>query len=409
MPRTWFNIALLNFFLAGCIGALLRFAFVEEISWLKFTNFLHAHSHMAMLGWVYLALYALILQLFLPGKTHSPFYRRLFWFTQVTVIGMLVTFPIQGYALGSILFSSLHVILSYVFIYRFVKDTEDKKSISIRFIRFSLFFLVLSTLALWAMGLIIQQGLQGKAIYYSSVQFYLHFQFNGWFIFAIIGLFLHHLEINQIELPRKLLSSFLLLTASCLLTYALAVTWTTPIPALFFINSLGVTIQFAALVFFIKFIRLNYHAIRPLFRHNTWLLMKIAFISFVLKILVQSAVVIPYIATIGYTIRNYVIGFLHLMLLGMVTHFLLGLAGNKELMRPDTKKAKTGLGLLMAGFILSESLLVIQGTLFWAAWGFIPCYYEMLSFVSALIPLGIFLLLISQTGEKTETAGTHTR
>ena len=120
MIKNWFSIALINFFVAACLGALMRFAFVEEVPWMKFQNVLHAHSHVAMLGWVYLGLYALIVKTFLPDeKQKAPFYSWLFWLTQGAVIGMLVTFPRQGYAFGSILFSSLHVIFSYLFFFRF--------------------------------------------------------------------------------------------------------------------------------------------------------------------------------------------------------------------------------------------------------------------------------------------------
>ena len=66
MPKKWIVIALLNMLIAVSIGALLRFAYVEEISWLAFKNFLHAHSHAAMLGWVYLALFTFLISTFLP-------------------------------------------------------------------------------------------------------------------------------------------------------------------------------------------------------------------------------------------------------------------------------------------------------------------------------------------------------
>ncbi|MCB0554497.1 MAG: hypothetical protein KDD02_13180, partial [Phaeodactylibacter sp.] len=97
MPKVWFRIALINFFIAAVMGAILRYAFVEEISWLKFRYFLHGHSHVAMLGWLYLGLYALLVHSFLPEvRQHSPFYRNNFIVAQASVVGMLIAFPIQG-------------------------------------------------------------------------------------------------------------------------------------------------------------------------------------------------------------------------------------------------------------------------------------------------------------------------
>ncbi len=415
MQRFWFKIALFNFLIAACIGALLRFAFVEEISWLTFRYWLHGHSHVAMLGWIYLGLFALLIHAFLPEeKQQSKFYNRLFWLTQISVLGMLISFLLQGYAAWSIGFSSMHIVLSYVFVWQFWKDLsavgsrqtsslEDNLPTSYfrqpaeQFIKASLGFLVLSTFAIWAMPPIIISGNAGSAFYYGAVQFYLHFQFNGWFIFAVLGLFFKLLENRGISMPLKLTNAFYwLLLLSCFLTFALAVTWSTPLPFLFLINSIGVSIQLAALISFLLIIKKVWREIRPVLSGWIRLLLVIAFLSFVLKIWIQTAVVIPYIATVAYTIRNYAIGFLHLMLLGMITSFILGYGSYRGLLNFRSSTAKIGLGLFLSGFIFSEAILFIQGTMFWGAMGFMPLYYELLFFVSLPMPLGIGILLIAQ-------------
>ncbi|MEZ4987274.1 MAG: hypothetical protein R2795_19895 [Saprospiraceae bacterium] len=53
-----------------------------------------------------------------------------------------------------------------------------------------------------------------------------------------------------------------------------------------------------------------------------WLL-RISFATFATKVLMQTLVVVPFVAEAAYTIRNYVIGFIHLLLLGAVSGFLL--------------------------------------------------------------------------------------
>lgn len=420
MQKKWFKIALINLFIAAILGAILRYAFVAEIPGFKFQYFLHGHSHVAMLGWVYLALYAFLIHSFLPTeKQDSKFYHRLFWVTQITVLGMLISFPIQGYAAFSITCSSLHVLLSYLFIWRFLKDLslvgggelavgsvknkssfegEFLPSFSQKFIRASFYFLIISTLALWAMGPIMALGLRGTAWYYSTVQFYLHFQFNGWFIFGVLGLFFKILENKGIVLPPKLTQSFfVLLVISCFLTYALAVTWSNPLPILFVVNSVGVTIQFAALVCFLLIIKQLFSQIKSVFSKWVRVFFTVAFGCFVLKILIQTAVVVPYIGTVGYTIRNFVIGFLHLMLLGMITGFLLGLGIQKKMIDSRYKWARVGFVLFLVGFFLSELILFGQGLLFWGAMGFIPKYYEVLFGVSALMPLGIGGMLLGKS------------
>lgn len=407
MTKKWIVIALLNMLIAVSIGALLRFAYVEEISWLAFKNFLHAHSHVTMLGWVYLALFALLVSTFLPKDFDIKKYNILFWLTQISVLGMLVTFPQMGYASWSIAFSVIHTILSYVFVFYFVKDLGKIRkennaigntfTISNWFVKSSLFFMVFSTLGLWSMGPIIITGMQGEAIYYMAIQFYLHFQFNGWFIFAILALLFkfmekHHISIN----PQNAKRFFFFLSISTYLTYALAVTWANPLPILFYINSSGVALQLVALFYFIKIAKDVWKKLKNKLEITPRLLLFFSFFSFGFKILIQSAVIIPAIAIVGYTIRNYAMGFLHLMLIGMVTLFLFGFAAQMKLIRLDNHLGKIGTRIFIVGFILSEVVLFLQGTMFWGAMGFMPYYYELLFGVSAMLPLGLFFMIVAQ-------------
>jgi len=397
MQTRWLNTALLNLVIAGTLGALLRYAFVEELSWMQFRYVLHAHSHVAMLGWVYLALYALLVGTFLPDSLQrASKYNRLFWLTQITVIGMLFTFPLQGYAAASTTFSTLHVILSYVFTFYFFKDLQahHRPSYSTLFAKAALIFMIISTLALWALPFIFINGLKGSALYYADIQFFLHFQFNGWFIFAVLALLFEMLERQGVALPvLPMRNFFILLVISCGLTYVLAVAWSNPHPTVFWTNSVGVLVQLAAAVFFLRIIwplrsRLPVSGLARL-------LLAFAFFSFIGKVLVQTAVAIPLVAEISYTIRNYVIGFIHLMLLGMISSFLLGYALHCGYWRRAGRLLRIGIPVFLAGLVLSEAVLFLQGTMFWLGWGFLPYYYAGLFAVSVPLPLGALFLLLN--------------
>ncbi len=396
MKKTWIRVALVNFLIATAIGALLRFAFIQEISWLYFKNFLHAHSHVAMLGWIYMALYALLIHHFLPERQQrSRAYNWLFWLTQASVVGMLTSFPVQGYGPVSIAFSTAHIILSYIFAGWFWIDLGKADTFSKKMIRTALIFMVISTFGVWLMGPIMVTSMKHSAFYYMSVQFYLHFQFNGWFIFAILALFFKQLENNHIQLPRIRLNQFFwLLVISCVLTYALAVAWAEPLVSVFVANSVGVIIQLMAIIMFVIIIWQKRHDILMFFNKTEKFLIQIAFYSFVFKVVIQSFVAVPFVAKAAYTIRNYVIGFIHLILLGAITFYLLSNIFNKNLLSERHTLSRAGLWSIIAGFILSEGLLFLQGTMFWAAMGFLPFYYEMLFAASSLIPVGIALLIL---------------
>ncbi len=407
MNAQWFKTALVNLLIAAILGSLLRYAFVDELSWMKYKNILHAHSHVAMLGWVYLALYNLLLYAFLPpGLVARPVYRRLFWLAQVSVVGMFISFPIQGYAGFSIAFSTLHVLVSYVFVWQFWRDLnsgDEKAAFSVLLAKTALVFMVVSTISLWLLGPIIMTDLKRTALYYMCVQFFLHFQFNGWFLLGVLALFFKRFEGHGIHFDRKRQRLFYgLVMVSTLSTYALAVAWSNPKPIVFWVNSIGVLVQLAAIIVLVALYRPHARQVSALLAPWEKGLFVIAAVGLLLKVAVQTAVAIPQIATIAYTIRNYVIGFIHLVLLGVISSFILAQAIEKGVIPVRRSVARTGIVFFVAGFLLSELLLFLQGTLLWAQIGFMPWYYELLFGASLLIPFGVLLLLLTRAEEKQE-------
>lgn len=400
--KKWLLLALANFFTAAILGALMRLAFVEELTWMKFRNVLHGHSHVAMLGWLYLILMILIVRRVLgPDAFRRRNIQLNLWITQVSVWGMLIAFPIQGYGPAAILFSTVHVLASYhlgSILWKGLRSTSNIARLPAWVLKSSLFFMFLSTVGLWVMPPIIIMEMQGSLLYIMAVQFYLHFQLNGWFIFAAIGLLLDYwVQRKTISFNRNLaFRGMKWLAFATVITYALALSWASPVPALFALNGAGVLIQFIALLFlFTAFNQQLSTLTRQESFHGKWLL-RIGLLTFAMKIFMQSAVVIPVIAQASYTIRNLVIGFLHLILLGVVSHLALFIAQKEGLIRINRGLSGWGGILLGAGFILSEAVLFIQGCLFWGAMGFLPGYYELLLGVSLLIPIGILLLIAGQ-------------
>ena len=401
MERKWLLIALGNLLVATAIGALLRFAFVEEVSWLHFKSFLHAHSHVAMLGWIYLALAVLMVPAFTSKQeAKRERYDLLYWATQVAVVGMLFSFPWQGYGPVSISFSVVHILCSYLFAWWLWRAVPYRGVLSVLFLRLALGFMLLSTVAIWMMGPIMATSWRHSAFYYMAVQFYLHFQFNGWFLFGVLALLFRYWEQEGLSLQDFSRRWFVgLLVSSCVLTYALAVAWANPQWPVFLVNSIGVLLQLAALVVFARwFWPRRQYLLSGLSRSSRFLLV-IGLVSFAAKILMQSAVAVPVVAQAAYTIRNYVIGFIHLILLGAVTAALLSYALHWRYLRLTNRWSRLGLWFIFAGFIGSEGLLFLQGSMLWATLGFLPKYYECLFGLSALVPIGLATFLIGQLRE----------
>lgn len=392
----WIKLALLSFLAAALFGLSLRIGFITGFPpWIKYRYILHAHSHTAMLGWLFSALFILILTLFdLDPKR----YKSLFWIIQISVLGMMIFFPIQGYGLISIAFSTLHLICSYIFMVRanqeFSLKISDINKPAHLFLRTAFLFFFLSTLGLWALGPLMNSNFKGTAVYYAAVQFFLHFQFNGWFIFGILALFFKFIGDQGIRLPTQTVKwIYWLLVISCILTYALAVSWSTPDKFIFWTNSVGVILQIIALSLFVVLLKTIFPAIQSGIASWTKFAWMVSVLALVIKIIIQGLVAVPALAKISYTIHNFVIGFIHLNMLAIISFFIIGAFHQCKLYPITSQAKKTGIVLIFAGIILSELLLFIQGLLFWAGLGFIPFYYFMIAIVSAFIPLGIILYL----------------
>ena len=115
----------------------------------------------------------------------------------------------------------------------------------------------------------------------------------------------------------------------------------------------------------------------------------ISLLAFVLKVLIQSAVVFPALAEVSYTIRNLVIGFIHLLMLGGLSMFAFAMI-SRILNKP---MSKPGVVVFVSGILITELLLFIQGFMQWQSWGFMKYYYELIATGSILILMGIIILL----------------
>ena len=354
-------IALGYFLIIAFLGVMLRLFHVVDIP-IDFKHIVHAHSHIALLGWVYTALTTLIYYIYLREKPISKGYRRLFWFTQFTLIGMLISFPITGYALFSILFSTLFLFASYWFFWFVNKHISpaQKSTNSFSLVKAGLWFMVISSLGPWALG-IIMNTLGVTSIWYrTSIYFYLHFQYNGWFIVALFGIFFYVLEQHNIEVSKKLFNKFYwLLILSIILTFFLSVLWIKPHRAFYIISSIGAFLQFVLFWLFIRLIRQT--RVGLIFSKRLLNLLKLSCFLFVIKITLQFIGSFQVMADDIAIILDWVIGYLHWTFLGVVSIPLFVFLHYFKLIRIP-KKSMT---LYIIGFFLTEVLIFYKGYTQW--------------------------------------------
>lgn len=406
MLQKWIRISFIYLIIVGIIGVFLRMLFFAPIEGINFRYFLHAHSHVAFLGWIFNALFAGLIFAYIPEKAKT--YQWLFWLLQVAVVGMLVSFPIQGYAAASISFTSLHVFLSWWFAAKFWRDTLKttlEHKLSLTFVRWSLFFMALSSIGPFGLGVIMAKGLSGTPLANLAIYFYLHFQYDGWFSFAIFGMFLWFLEDNKISFPFKYGKAFLILMAiACIPTYALSTLWTQPSLWVYAVAFLAALLQIIAGVYLFLFLKAISLPLKNIGNRTIRNLFLFALIAFYLKIILQFFSAFPPVADLAYTVRNFTIGFLHIVFLGFVSVFLIAWFAQYKLINLSNKGAQKGVWLFLIGFILSELLIFFQPLLLMKGI-MIPHYFKWVFWVSVLMPIGIGVLYIYSNPQRKLLSG----
>ncbi|MFH6957584.1 hypothetical protein ACHRV1_09260 [Flavobacterium aquidurense] len=396
--KSWLICCFFNFLTASLIGLLMRFVYLFPLE-INYGFLLHAHSHVAMLGWAYLMIYVLIVRFFIPiEKRRKPVYNWLFWGTQFSVVGMMITFPVQGYALFSIIFSTMHIVLSYVFCRLVWKDIAKEKTPAAMLLRTSVLFMVFSTFGVWCLGPAVSMLGKQSIFYQIAIQFFLHFQFNGWFLFAVLALFLRQFED---KINKKSFSIFFtLLIIATFLTIAFPVSWFVKCNFLSWINACGVILQLIAFVFFYKMLQPESGQLKAGLDTTAKMVYGLALCSLLMKIGVQLLVLIPNLAEVSHQVRNFVIGFIHLTSLGVITGFLLGVLLQNKLLSHQSQLLRTGIKSFIFGFIVTEIFLFLQGSFIYFRNEALFGYREGIFGASVLIVAGLSLMTASIIKEK---------
>ncbi|WP_432671638.1 hypothetical protein [Flavobacterium sp. SM2513] len=390
MKKSWIITCLINFCIAILMAIGLRSAYVFPTDF-NYTFLLHAHSHTVMLGWCYLAVYTFIVANFLPTEVqNNPKYNRLFWLTQISVLGMAVTFPFTGYAVFSIIFSTLHILCSYYFVYQIFKDHKSTSRIETKVLKTALIFMVISTIGVWFLGPIASTGAKDSPFYNTAIQFFLHFQFNGWFILAVVALFIHKIQRLGVSLSQKIFDRFFYSSIiGIVLTFALPLSWFFNGFLFRIINSVGLFFQLIGMFYFFQLLKPHFKTIFSAEKPITKLLFGFAFFCLLLKISIQSSTVIAELAIASHEIRNFTVGFIHLAMIGIVNSFLFAFITQTKFYGNKNKLGNLGIIIFLLGFTVMETLLFNEGFRIFIGKGFQQSYFINILVVTIFIGIGL--------------------
>lgn len=345
-----FVVAWAFLLVSAALGVGLRLQQVYPVAGLNYGFLLHTHSHVAFLGWVFNAFFVAALRHFIPPEAARS-YDRLWWTMQVGVLGMMATFPFQGYAFASITFATLHTGAAAVFAWKLWRGNHAAFAARLH-LRAALGFMLLSGLGPLALGPLAALGLRESPAYTLSIYFYLHFQYNGWFLFFLQALLLQRRHDAGYppdgDAARR---AARWLVAGCLLTYALSVLWTQPHAWVLGVAAAGGVAQIIGCFELWRACRGSYPSgtgLRPL----EW----VAAGCFFLKHGLQLAAALPGMTAFANE-RFVAIAFLHLIFLGIVTPALIAWAEESGWF-PAVRWQRPALGLFLAGAAVTELLLL---------------------------------------------------
>ena len=391
--RKWLNISFFNLLILALIGAILRYKIAFAFPFVDQKHLLHGHSHFAFAGWITQVLMVLMVQHLCQYKGDGIFkkYRWVLYGNLLTAYGMLISFPLEGYGLSSNTFSTLSIINSWFFAWLYWKDLNslNNKSIGHYWFKAALFFYVISSLGAFSLVYMVITRVIHQNWYLAAEYYYLHFQYNGWFFFACMGLLISWLE-KKILYKKELKIIFWLFFIAGIPAYFLSALWM-PIPMLVYWLVIASAIaQFAGWVLLVKIFFKNKMIIKTGFPKTGRQLLLLSAIALTAKLLLQLGSTHPALSRLAFGFRPIVIGYLHLVLLGVITVFIIGYVISMQLMVVKTLR-NAGAWIFVAGIIINEILLMLQGIM-GLSYVIIPYINELL-LVAALIMFSGLLLL----------------
>lgn len=380
-PLHFARLLLPAFTLLALFGVVMRYKIGWEFPYLNQKNLQHAHSHFAFAGWVSQCLMAAMVAC-LPTLAGTR-YRRLLAANIITAYGMLLAFAAQGYGLYAIAFSTLSIFVSVAFCIMFLRDLRELPEAN--WFRAGLFFNVFSMTGTLVLIVMMASGRINQHIYLASVYWYLHFQYNGWFLFAGIGLFSAYMRarIGTFIIPNAV---YRLLVWSCLPAYGLSVLWLKLPWAVYFAVVLASLAQCLGWFFLMRQIL---HKKLP-WKQTAHTAMLFAATALSIKFLLQLVSVIPAVSTLAFGFRPVVIAYLHLVLLAGISTFLLGYLFASGTLH-DHGRARKALWLFLAGVFMNELVLGIQGVASFVYWP-VPWANTMLFAAAGLMFVALLAL-----------------
>jgi hypothetical protein len=332
---------------------------------------------------------------YIPVERQNVF-KKIFWLLQVMNVGMLVSFPLQGYGLYSIIFSAVHTTASFVFVLLFWQYNNAEKTPSLLLAKISLVCLVISAAGPFSLAYIMANDLRNTYWYNCAIYYYLHFQYNGFFFFGIASLFVKTIEgsakINITAIKHGWIWWFVVAVFPA---YFLSILYNSPGLGFNLIALLSAGVQIAAFIKLVLWLRSYRKAIEGCFR-STMTFLVLILCGLGVKFILQFLSAFPAISRMAFEFRPITIAYLHLVLLGVVTTFLLTWYAARDYFG---KMFLIIFKIFFIAFVIMELVLII--TPWWN--GFSEADFPVVLLLTACLCCFFIVFDADMSGRKAET------
>lgn len=388
----WLKVCVFNFFIVSILGVMMRYNMAFSLPGFDHKFMQESHSHFAFYAWVSAGIYLFVTKYLSENLSEINLkkYQYLMISNQIGSYGMLFTFLYGGYFWLSIVFSSIALFTGFAYFIFLLIDTKWNKDSELIWLKSGAFFATFSAIGIFGLAYFSSRKEEFETLFRASTYFYLHYQYNGFFLFSCIGLFLISFKKYAIQIPEKLNKIvFYLLFIGSFFGYGLSVLWIEMPKILYSFFVLISIIQLLGAIKFSLWIR------KCGIFHKQKLIQKILFFtfgfSFLAKFFLQSLSSIPSLATIAFSNINVVIAYLHLVLLMGISLFLIW----KILQLKGflfSKLLKISVLLMIFGIVLNELVLSFSGIFSIFYIPFLSARYWLLfASVIILVSIGFFL------------------
>lgn len=389
-PAKIIRSAYIFLFIAVLLGCVLRCLSYLDISPFNGAYLLQAHSHTAFLGWAFMLVFG-FLTTETSGENNNKRHLYLSYAFLAATAGIVLSFTLTGYSSISIFFLAVHTIFTYLYGFIIFKEWRFDSLFAFTsyrsFLKAAYVFHLLSTLGVILLGVVMNTFGKQSVEYEHAIYFYLHFQYNGFLTFSVLGWVVKELCFEKYVLNELLMKrAFTLLVLSVLFTLYLSFLGHWHRAIYYLIGAVGVILQVAGFTYFIRAFVPS-----PSLQGRIYLkeFLYTALLCLLLKNMLQAFSAIPVFEDLVFQNRSFIIFYLHLVLLGVLTFSYLFLS----LRYLTTRLTKTTIALLIAGFAGMQVCLFLNGFSVWYYGKGLPGYIPTLALFSLLFFLAMSVVL----------------